>query len=225
MKRLLLIFSLVVLCAASGLAQKKTCDFKLEVIQNQANSSGEKVKIEDAEAVTYVLRDNVKIKANLVDGMPYFADLKEGNYTIAVKKKDYKTTIKRIHLDCSALNDKTFIEQEVWMWSGSSKEKVHFIDSDYNTEVFEKMWVADLALDMPKPVYPKEARAVSAAGTVTVKVTIDEKGDVVSAETVSGDPLLAPSAVNVAKKAKFVPSVAKGVPVKVKGLIIYYFVP
>jgi TonB family protein len=225
MKRLLLIFSLFILCAVNIFAQKKTCDLKLEVIQNQANSSVEKVRIEDAEAVTYVLRDNVKNKAKLADGMPYFADLKEGNYTVAVKKKDYKTTIKRIHLDCSAVKDKTFVAQEVWMWSGNPKEKIHFIDSDYNAEVFKKMWVVDLALELPLPEYPKAARAIRASGTVAVEVTIDEKGDVISAERASGHPLLALSAVNIAKKAKFVPSVSKGEPVKITGFIIYNFVP
>lgn len=220
MKFFLLTFSLIVLCAANVFAQKQTCDLKLEVTQNDG-----KDKVEDADAVTFVLRGNVKNKAKLVDGMPYFANLKEGVYSLAVSKKDYKTTIKRIRLDCSALADKTFVSQDVWMWSGNSKEKVHFIDSDYNAEFFEKMWVADLALEMPKPDYPKAARAIRASGTVTVEVTIDEKGDVISAEKVSGHPLLALSAVNVAKKAKFVPSVSKGEPVKVKGLIVYNFVP
>lgn len=225
MKFLTLTFSLFVLCAANVFAQTKTCNLKLEVIKNQQNSTAEKVKIEETEAVTFVLRGIVKHKAKLVDGMPYFADLKEGKYSIAVSKKDYKTTIKRINLDCSTLKDETFVSQDVWMWSGNSKEKIHFIDSDYNPEIFRKMMIVDLALEMPKPDYPKAARAVRAAGAVAVEVTIDEKGDVISAESVSGHPLLAPSAVNVAKKAKFVPSVAKGKPVKVIGFIIYNFVP
>lgn len=225
MKRFLLIFLLFVLYAANIFAQTKSCDLKLEVIQNQANSSGGKVRIKDAEAVTYVLRGNVKNKAKMIDGMPYFADLKEGNYTVAVKKKDYKTTIKRIHLDCSVLTDKTFVRQDVWMWSGNSKEKIHFIDSDYDPQFFRKMWVVDLALELPLPEYPNAARAIRASGAVAVEVTIDEKGDVVSAERVSGHPLLALSAVNIAKKAKFIPSVSKGAPVKVTGFIIYNFVP
>ena len=229
MKRLLLTFSFVVLCATSGFAQKKSCDLKLEVFQNQANSTGEKVKIGDAEAVTQVLRNilrnNVKNKAKLVEGMPYFADLEEEVYTLAVSKKGYKTTVKRINLDCSAAKDKTFVAQDVWLWSGSSKERVHFIDSDYNPEFFKKMMIVDLAKELQTPQYPNAARAVRASGAVAVEVTIDEKGDVLSAERVSGHPLLALSAVNTAKKAKFIPSVSKGLPVKVKGIIVYIFVP
>lgn len=220
MKLLLLSISLLIFCAANGFAQAKTCDLKLAVTQNDG-----KTKVEDSEAVTFVLRGNVKNKANLVDGMPYFAALKEGIYSVAVSKKAYKTTIKRIRLDCSALNDKTFVAQDVWMWSGDSKEKVHFIDSDYDPAFYRKMWIVDLALELPKPEYPKAARAVRASGPVAVEVTINEKGDVIAAKEVSGHPLLALSAVNVAKKAKFIPSVAEGTPVNVTGVIVYNFVP
>jgi TonB family protein len=223
MKSLLLTFSLIVLCAANCFAQAKSCDLQLEVIQNQSNSSGEKIKIVDTEAIIINLKGAAKTKAKPVNGMPYFENLDEGNYTATVSGKGYKSTIKRIHLDCASLKDNKFVSQEVWMWSGSSKEKVHFIDSDYNAEIFQKLMVADLALDLPKPDYPKSAMAVRATGAVAVQVTIDEQGNVISAERVSGHPLLALSAVDVAKKAKFVPSVAKGTPVKVTGLIVYNF--
>jgi TonB family protein len=211
---------MIALCAANCFAQAKTCDLKLEVTQNDG-----KDKVEDTEAVTFVLRGIVRNKAKLMDGMPYFADLKEGVYSLAVNKKDYKTTIKRIHLKCSMPADKKFVSQDVWMWRGSPKEKVHFIDSDYNNEIFRKMMVVDLALEMPKPDYPSEARSVRASGAVALEVTIDEDGNVVSAERVSGHPLLASSAVNVAKKAKFIPSVSKGAPIKITGIVIYNFVP
>jgi TonB family protein len=225
MKFSALIFSLFVLCAASVFAQTKSCDLKLEVIQNQSNASGEKVKIDETEAVIARLNGGGKTKAKSMDSAPYFENLDEGNYSATVSKKGYKSTIKRIHLDCSSVKDKKFISQEVWIWSGSSKEKVHFIDSDYNAEIFRKTWVVDLALELPKPEYPKAARAVRAAGTVAVEVTIDEKGDVVSAERISGHPLLAMAAISSAKKAKFVPSVAKDKPVNVTGFLIYNFVP
>lgn len=220
MKFLLLTFSIIALCAANCFAQAKTCDLKLKVTQNDG-----KDKVEDTEAVTFVLRGIVKNKAKLVDGMPYFADLKEGVYSLAVSKKDYKTTIKRIRLECSMPADKKFVSQDVWMWSGSPKEKIHFIDSDYNNEIFRKMMIVDLALEMPKPDYPAAARSVRASGAVAVEVKIDENGNVVSAESLSGHPLLAPSAVKVAKKAKFISSVSKGEPVKIIGIVVYNFVP
>lgn len=79
------------------------------------------------------------------------------------------------------------------------------------------------AVSLPAPAYPKAATAVGASGTVNVKVVIDEKGDVISAEAVSGHPLLQASAVSAAKQAKFKPTRLSGQPVKVSGIIVYNF--
>jgi TonB family protein len=80
------------------------------------------------------------------------------------------------------------------------------------------------ALSLPKPPYPPAARAVGASGAVTVQVLIDENGDVVSANAVSGHPLLRAAAVEAARGAKFSPTELEGMPVKVSGVITYNFV-
>lgn len=80
------------------------------------------------------------------------------------------------------------------------------------------------ARSLPKPAYPAAARAVRAAGTVTVQVLIDENGNVVSASAASGHPLLRPAAVAAARSAKFTPTMLSGQPVKVTGVIQYNFV-
>lgn len=80
------------------------------------------------------------------------------------------------------------------------------------------------AISLPKPPYPAAARAVGASGTVTVQVLIDENGDVVSANAVSGHPLLRAGAMEAASGAKFSPTRLKGLPVKVSGVITYNFV-
>ncbi len=46
------------------------------------------------------------------------------------------------------------------------------------------------ARNLAVPAYPAAAKAVDASGAVNVQVTIDENGDVVSANAVSGHPLL-----------------------------------
>jgi len=81
------------------------------------------------------------------------------------------------------------------------------------------------ATSLPLPVYPAAARAVRAAGAVTVKITLDENGDVISAAAVSGHPLLRAAAVEAAKEAKFSPTRLNGQPVKVSGVLVYNFVP
>lgn len=81
------------------------------------------------------------------------------------------------------------------------------------------------ATNLVKPPYPPAARAVQASGAVNVQVTIDERGNVISASAVSGHPLLRASAVNAARASKFSPTMLSGQPVKVTGVIVYNFVP
>ena len=80
------------------------------------------------------------------------------------------------------------------------------------------------ALSLPKPPYPAIAKAARAAGTVTVQVTIDETGKVISARAVGGHPLLQQAAVQAAYAARFPPTKLSGQPVKVTGVITYNFV-
>jgi TonB family protein len=80
------------------------------------------------------------------------------------------------------------------------------------------------ATSKPQPPYPPAARAARASGSVTVEVTVDETGSVVSAAAVSGHPLLRAAAVAAAKQAKFSPTVVQGEAVKVSGLLTYNFV-
>ena len=79
------------------------------------------------------------------------------------------------------------------------------------------------AVNLPKPVYPSAARAVCAAGAVTVQIVTDENGSVISANAVSGHPLLRQAAVTAARQAKFKPSLISGNPVKTTGVIVYNF--
>jgi TonB family protein len=81
------------------------------------------------------------------------------------------------------------------------------------------------AISLPKPPYPPAARAVRATGAVSVQVTVNEQGNVISAAAVNGHPLLRASAVQAARQAKFSPTTLSGVPVKITGIIVYNFVP
>lgn len=79
------------------------------------------------------------------------------------------------------------------------------------------------ALNLAKPAYPAAARAVGAQGAVNVKVMIDEEGNVISAEAVSGHPLLQAAAVQAAQQSKFNPTLLSGQAVRVTGVIVYNF--
>jgi TonB family protein len=80
------------------------------------------------------------------------------------------------------------------------------------------------AKSLPKPVYTAAARAVRAQGPVTVQVTIDESGRVISANAIKGHYLLREEAEKAARNARFSPTFLSEVPVKVTGVITYNFV-
>lgn len=79
------------------------------------------------------------------------------------------------------------------------------------------------AMSLPKPPYPPAAQAIRAQGDVSVQVTIDETGRVISARAVSGHPLLRAVSETAAQNAKFAPTLLSNQPVKVTGIIVYKF--
>ena len=84
--------------------------------------------------------------------------------------------------------------------------------------------IAGKALATPAPSYPAAARAAKVSGQVQVRVLVDENGDVIRAEAISGHPLLQTAAVQAALATKFSPTLLSGQPVKVTGVIVYNFV-
>ena len=79
------------------------------------------------------------------------------------------------------------------------------------------------AVSLPTPEYPAIARQAQASGSVTVQVTVDEEGNVISANAMSGHPLLRAVSVSAAQKAKFSPTRVNGELVKVTGVLTYFF--
>lgn len=76
----------------------------------------------------------------------------------------------------------------------------------------------------PAPSYPAEAKAQGVSGTVTLQITVDEGGSVISARAVSAPlPLLDEAALEAVYKARFSPTEVRGTPVKTAGLVTYKF--
>lgn len=96
-------------------------------------------------------------------------------------------------------------------------------NSNSGVETVEGDVLNDKAVELPTPAYPPAAKAVRAAGTVVVQVTINERGEVTRAEAVSGHPLLKAAAVAAARKAKFKPNLQSGKAGETKGVLTYNF--
>ena len=100
----------------------------------------------------------------------------------------------------------------------------NFVASESKIKLPEGGILNGRAESLPSPAYPAAAKAVKAAGTVAVQVTIDEGGNVISATAVGGHPLLRAAAVEAAREAKFKPTILGGEAVKVTGVLTYNFV-
>lgn len=74
-----------------------------------------------------------------------------------------------------------------------------------------------------KAMYPFAAEKDHRQGQVIVKVGVNEKGEVESAEVVSGDPIFASAALNAVKKWTFEPFIKNGKPIKVTTRLPFNF--
>ena len=114
---------------------------------------------------------------------------------------------------------------EVFVRQGpSSAEMVARVDMPRPAVAVENEALSNRVISLPRPVYPEEARQAKVGGIVRVLATIDEQGNVVDAEAISGSPLLQQAAVDAARQAKFEPLLNAGRPVKTKTTISYNFV-
>ncbi|HEV3470512.1 MAG TPA: energy transducer TonB [Pyrinomonadaceae bacterium] len=74
------------------------------------------------------------------------------------------------------------------------------------------------------PVYPPIAKAARAQGLVVVQIIVGEGGEVISANAISGHPLLQQAAVAAVRQWRFSPTRLEGKPVKVIGTVTVNFI-
>lgn len=81
------------------------------------------------------------------------------------------------------------------------------------------------AIILVKPEYPISARTINVYGKVSIFVLIDGNGNVVESSAKNGHPLLRPVSIKAALHSKFEPQTLGGNPVRVRGIIVYNFIP
>jgi periplasmic protein TonB len=67
--------------------------------------------------------------------------------------------------------------------------------------------------------YPLEAKARHIEGDVFLRMVIDKEGNVTNLRTISGNPILAASALEAVKQWKYRPYLIKGEPVEVQSQV------
>ncbi|MGI8884258.1 MAG: TonB family protein [Pyrinomonadaceae bacterium] len=81
----------------------------------------------------------------------------------------------------------------------------------------------NLAVKLAMPVYTSFDRQRNLQGMVTVQVTLDDAGKVISAKASAGPPALRLSSEEAARNSKFKPAIVKNQAVKATGFINYNF--
>lgn len=81
----------------------------------------------------------------------------------------------------------------------------------------------DLAVKLAVPQYPPMERQRNVYGLITVQISLDETGKVLSAKALDGPRTLRMYAEEAAENSKFKPALVDGKPTKVSGFITYNF--
>lgn len=110
----------------------------------------------------------------------------------------------------SAEKEKAFVEAKNKLFGKESGDKSSVINGK--------------AVSLPQPAYPAEAREQRLSGTASVKVKIDEQGNVIEAKSICRTDSLGRAAEEAARKAKFSPTSLDGKLVRVTGFITYNFI-
>jgi TonB family protein len=184
MKKLLFAFTMLVFCLVSAnFAQEKPVENQFEFKgtvkdKNSAVFAGIPLFFKSNGQETFVSTD--------VNG-EFSIKLLPGNYEITVRKTLSETFRGFIYIQENGLNPNNveFIIEPNEICGASGEKSCPKI------------------IKFIKPPYPAAARAIRAEGEVVVEVNIDKKGKVISANPLSGHPLLKAYSVTAAKQNLF----------------------
>lgn len=233
------IFFLFFLSAFTAFSQENKCNLKIKVLESE-----DAISIIQVDLTVRNLKTNVSFNSEGQISEFVFFNLSEGDYETITSKKNFKQSVDKFSLTCKDFDQDGYKVKVVVLRAGDSQEKVETdirdsVNEPGKLEVlarwkskterlkkFEKInnLLNSNATYLGKPNYPKAAKAAKAAGVIFVQITIDEKGKVESAQSISGHSLLRAAAAEAAKNSKFKPTIVAGNPVKVTGLLVYNFI-
>lgn len=214
-----LFFALGFVSALPSGAQTKSCNLRFKVYTYNASSSKNRLENVDVNLKNLTSKEKKSLTTSLTS--LGFENLAEGNYRIDVSKQGYRKKSKEIKIECEFVDENNIYWQYVYLWKHKSTP-----ETDLQADIAEAKNESDVKTGNTSQSGSKlKSDKPRVFGKVIIEVLIDEDGNVVSAKVISGDSLLANTAVKAARRAKFVPTMLAGTPVKVSGNITYNFVP
>ena len=224
----ILIFAFGFISVLTAEAQIDVCNLQIKVSSYNAVSS--KNSLENVEVVLTKLKSKEKKLSNILSATSVFENLTEGNYRIELSKKGYKNRKKEIKLECDFADKNDVFSVNVYLWKDKSvsSNETNLQENIIKTKNSTKTNVSDKTESVSQSEISNDKLKQSKSkitGKVTVRVIIDEDGNVISARAVNGNSLLAGAAIKAARQSKFAPTMIADNPVQVTGDIIYNFVP
>ncbi|HEY0461262.1 MAG TPA: energy transducer TonB [Pyrinomonadaceae bacterium] len=185
MKKNLFVFTLLILCLSiSGSAQVKPNEKRYEF----HGTLKDKDSAVFAGTPVFFNNGGEELSASTDINGEFKTPLAPGNYEVTVRKTLSESFKAYLFIQENGLNpdNAEFVIEPNPVCCGTSAEKPY-----------------PKIVKLPKPPYPAAARAVQAVGEVVVEVKIDNDGKVISANAVSGHPLLRVASVTAAKQSLF----------------------
>lgn len=165
------------------------------------------------------------IELNPKDVLAYLnrADSYEKKGDIQKAALDYQKVVELDATNESAKSKLKRIQDEISAAAAKAKEQEAQAKIPNVPRTVNLGQLNDFVLNLVKPMYPEIARRANIQGAVTVQVTLDEEGKVVSVKATDGPQLLRAVSEEAARKSKFKPVMISNQAVKATGFIVYGF--
>ncbi len=109
--------------ALNTFAQNK-CNLQIGIYEFKEVGSSEQFPVRDAKINLVDTKSKKSLKISKNTDVPTFADILEGEYKVTVSKDEFKKTLEIFSTDCSLADAQNTFSIIVFLWKGSSKQKV-----------------------------------------------------------------------------------------------------
>lgn len=198
-KNIFLAVVILICCCSSTAFSQEICNVKFDVYEFKESGDSENFPVNDYKIKLINAKTNKTVKTVKAEEKVIVKNVSKENFVVTISKDGFQRTEFEFSPDCSLVDTQNTSSQIVFLWKGDSKKifkpyskfplgaqfGVVQKESDSKDEVLNSG-----AVMLGKPKYPQAAKAVRASGKVEVQVLINELGNVVSAEAISGHPLL-----------------------------------
>lgn len=221
---LFLFFVVGFVITSNSNAQDKLCGLQISIFEYDGNR--QKISFKDTNLLLTNSKTKEKKDLSALSSNSTFENLSSGKYRIDINTNGYKRRVKDFELDCDFVDKNNVFSEHVNLWKDNSKnagrndspenmKQTVYGTKDQTPEAKTKSSQNDKEIEM---------NSSKNSYKVSVNLTIDEDGNVISAKAIGDNSPYAVSAVKAARQAKFAPTMLAGSPIRVSGNIIYNFI-